>query len=221
MKSVVVSCLSVILIVGCGQQNASDKRLPILGRKELKEVVLNGQKVLDTVYHTIADFEFVNQDSAKVNNQTFVNKIYIADFFFTTCPTICPKMKAQMLRVYDSIGDNPDIKILSHTIDPKHDSVAVLHDFAERLGVTSNKWHFVTGNKDDIYRIGQTSYMVSAVEDPSEPGGYIHSGAFILVDRSGRIRGMYDGTKADQVDRLIRDMWVLLKEENNPGDATS
>ena len=221
MKSVVISLLLLVLIAGCGPHKVADKRLPILGRKELKEVEVNGQKVLDTVYHTIADFEFVNQDSAMVNNLTFTGKIYIADFFFTTCPTICPKMKAQMLRVYDSIGDNPEIKILSHTIDPKHDSVGVLRDFAERLGVTSEKWHFVTGNKDDIYRIGQTSYMVSAVEDPSEPGGYIHSGAFILVDRSGRIRGMYDGTKADQVDRLIRDMWVLLKEEKNTGDAAS
>ena len=136
----------------------------------------------------------------------------MADFFFTSCPTICPVMKAQMLRVYDSIQNKPDVLILSHTIDPKHDTVAVLKEFADRLGVESSKWHFVTGEKDDIYKIGQTSYMVSASEDPAEPGGYIHSGAFILVDKERRVRGLYDGTKPDQVDRLINDIDVLLQE---------
>lgn len=200
--------IAVLILAGtllaCGDKKAADNRLPVLGRHEMTEI--------DTVYHQIADFKFVNQDSNWVTPETFKDKIYVADFFFTSCPTICPMMKTQMLRVYDAIEDKPDVLILSHTIDPKHDTVALLKEFADRLGVESNKWHFVTGEKDDIYKIGQTSYMVSASEDPSEPGGYLHSGAFILVDKDRRVRGFYDGTKPDQVDKLIRDIEVLRKE---------
>lgn len=195
--------LFVATLMGCGQKEAETK-LPVMGRKEITPT--------DTIYHTIADFEFINQDSAVVTQETFNDKIYVADFFFTSCPTICPVMKTQMLRVYEVIQDKPDVMILSHTIDPRHDTVAVLREFAEKLGVSSDKWHFVTGEKEDIYKIGQTSYMVSASEDPTEPGGYIHSGAFILVDKERRVRGLYDGTKADQVDRLIRDIDRLRKE---------
>jgi protein SCO1/2 len=188
------------------------QKLPYLGRKQIMPVngIENGS--YDTLYHTVADFSFVNQDSNIVNNETFNNKIYIADFFFTTCPTICPIMKTQMLRVYETFKSNEEIMFLSHTIDPEYDTVALLHDFADRLGVSSNKWHFVTGEKVDIYDIGQNSYMVTAMEDADEPGGYIHSGAFILVDRGRHIRGLYDGTDEKDVDRLIKDIPRLLKE---------
>ena len=102
--------------------------------------------------------------------------------------------------------------ILSHTIDPKHDSVEVLREFAERLGVSSETWHFVTGDQDEIYDIGQTSYMVTAMEDKDEPGGYLHSGAFLIIDKQRRIRGIYDGTKEEKVDLLLKDIDILLKE---------
>lgn len=179
------------------------KKLPILGNRDF----VNG----DSVYHTIPDFTFVDQDSNVVTNQTYENKIYVTDFFFTTCPTICPVMKTQMLRIYDKFKDNPQVGILSHTIDPRHDSVAVLKAYAKRLGVSGNFWHFVTGNRDKIYELGQRDYYVTAGKDSTAPGGIIHSGAFILVDKKRRIRGMYDGTKEDQVSRLMRDMDVLLK----------
>jgi protein SCO1 len=136
----------------------------------------------------------------------------VADFFFTTCPTICPIMKTQMLRVYEKYADNPDVLILSHSIDPEHDTVAVLHEFADRLGVSADTWHFVTGDKDEIYDIGQNSYMVTAREDPNEPGGIIHSGAFLLIDKDRRVRGIYDGTKEDKVSLLMEDMDKLLRE---------
>lgn len=191
-----------LFIAGC--DISQKEKLPYLGRKEI-----NGP---DTIYHTIADFKFVDQDSSFVTKETFEDQVYVADFFFTSCPTICPIMKTQMLRVYEQYKDNDQVGILSHSIDPKHDTVAVLREFAESLGVESNKWRFVTGDKEEIYKIGQTSYMVSAVEDPSEPGGFIHSGAFILVDKNRRIRGIYDGTKEDQVNRLMADLDILLKE---------
>jgi protein SCO1/2 len=164
---------------------------------------------MDTVYHSIAPFQFVDQDSSLINNATFKDKIYVADFFFTTCRTICPIMKTQMLRVYEATKEMPDVLILSHTIDPKYDTVALLHEFAKRLGVETMKWHFVTGVQDSIYKIAQTSYFATAMEDKTEPDGFIHSGAFLLIDKQGRIRGKYDGTKEDDVNRLIADIKKL------------
>jgi protein SCO1/2 len=180
------------------------KPLPIYGERKVVGT--------DTVYHTIAPFSFVNQDSAEVTRETFRGKIYVADFFFTSCRTICPLMKTQMLRVYEATAAMPDVLILSHTIDPLHDDVAKLHDFADRLGATSDRWHFVTGQKDSIYQIAQTSYFATAMEDKTEPDGFIHSGAFLLIDPQGRIRGKYDGTTEQDVNRLIGDIKRLRIE---------
>src|SRR6185436_10359105 len=179
--------------------------LPIFGEREVAGT--------DTVYHKIADFKFVDQDSAIVTNETFRDKIYVADFFFTSCRTICPIMKTQMLRVHNALLNDPEVLILSHTIDPEYDTVALLHDFAGRLGVKSSKWHFVTGEKDNIYKIAQTSYFATAMEDNSEPDGFIHSGAFLLIDKLGRIRGKYDGTKEVEVNQLIADIKRLRRED--------
>jgi protein SCO1/2 len=187
---------------GCSKKE--EQRLPILGSREVK-----GN---DTIYHTIASFKFVDQDSNIVTNETFKDKIYVADFFFTSCRTICPIMKTQMVRVYDSIQNDNDVLLLSHTIDPKYDTVALLHDFAERLGVKTNKWHFVTGIQDSIYKIAQTSYFATALVDTTEPDGFIHNGAFLLIDKEKRIRGKYDGTKEDDVNRLLEDIKKLEKE---------
>lgn len=189
------------LFFGCTKQ---EKPLPVFGER-----TVNNQ---DTVYHTIARFQFTDQDSVPVTNETFKDKIYIADFFFTTCRTICPIMKTQMLRVYEATKNMPDVLILSHTIDPEYDNVARLHEFARKLGVESKRWHFVTGQRDSIYKIAQTSYFATAMEDSSEPDGFIHSGAFLLIDKKGRIRGKYDGTKEDDVNRLIADIARLRKE---------
>lgn len=190
-----------LMAIGC---TGLDKPLPILGPREVDGA--------DTLYHTIAPFRFVDQDSAVVTNADFTGKIYVADFFFTSCRTICPIMKTQMLRVYEATTEMPDVLLLSHTIDPEWDTVALLHDYAERLGVESRRWHFVTGQKDSIYKIAQTSYFATAMEDRSEPDGFIHSGAFLLIDRRGRIRGKYDGTKEEEVNRLIGDLKRLRRE---------
>ena len=200
---------TVIFAVSCGRP--PEKPLPIFGNRD----VVGG----DTVYHTIADFRFVNQDSAIVTKATFDEKIYVADFFFTSCRTICPIMKTQMLRVYDSIENDPEVLIISHTIDPKHDTVGLLKDFADRLGVKSSKWHFVTGNQDSIYRLAQTSYFSTAMEDDAEPDGFIHSGAFLLIDKESRIRGKYDGTKEEEVNRLLADIARLKKESGTQSVA--
>lgn len=209
MKKVNLVYLFIALFLSCGSEN---EKLPILGRKEIKNVTFEGKIKADTIYHTIPDFSFINQYGETVTQKNFEGKVYVTDFFFTTCPTICPIMKTQMLRVYEKYKEHPEVMILSHTLDPKHDSVAVLFDFADRLGVTGNTWQFVTGNQEDIYEIGQSSYMVTAREDPDEPGGILHSGAFLLVDKEKRIRGIYDGTKPEKVNELLRDIDRLLKE---------
>lgn len=190
-----------VLIISCMPK---EDRLPIFGQREVVGS--------DTIYHTIAPFSFIDQDSSEITNVTFGNKIYVADFFFTSCRTICPIMKSQMMRVYDFTENMSDVLLLSHTIDPEYDTVALLHDFAERLGVESKRWHFVTGVKDSIYKIAQTSYFATAMEDKTEPDGFIHSGAFLLIDKKGRIRGKYDGTKEEDVNRLLVDIKRLRQE---------
>ncbi len=198
-----------LCIIGCS--SIPEKPLPIFGEREAISRDVDGKEVTDTLYHTIADFSFIDQDSTLVTNATFQDKIYVADFFFTSCRIICPIMKTQMLRVYDSVQNAPDVLILSHTIDPEYDTVELLHDFANRLGVKSDKWHFITGAKDSIYNIAQTSYFATAMEDKTEPDGFIHSGAFLLIDKERRIRGKYDGTVEEDVNRLIADIRRLRK----------
>ena len=204
--SVVLPVLLVAIVSILESCKTKELPLPIFGERK----VVNG----DTLFHRIAPFAFVDQDSAVVTNDTFRDKVYVADFFFTSCRTICPIMKTQMLRVYEATRDMPDVQIISHTIDPEYDTVALLRDFATRLGVESGRWHFVTGVKDSIYKIAQTSYFATALEDKSEPDGFIHSGAFLLIDRQGRIRGKYDGTKEEEVNRLIVDIKKLRREGN-------
>ena len=196
------------LFMSC--ETSSDKPLHIFGRTQYKEV--NGS--IDTVFHTIPAFSFVDQDSMEVTEKTFEGKIYVTDFFFGTCPTICPTMKQQLLRVYDRFKDNPEFAILSHTIDPDHDTVAYLKNYSMNIGVPDNKtWHFVTGDKDEIYAMGsEKAYLVPAGEDANAPGGFMHSGAFLLIDKERRIRGKYDGTKPRQVDALMSDILKLLAE---------
>lgn len=210
MKKVLSLFILTIIIISCGEKNQT--KLPILGRTNYIEV--DGK--IDTVYHTIPDYAFVDQDSMSVTPKTFEGKVYVADFFFGTCPTICPLMKAQLIRVHDRFKTNPEFGIISHTIDPDHDTVAYLKEYSERIGIVDNDvWHFVTGDKQEIYELGTAAgYMVPVGEDNSAPGGYIHSGAFILVDKERRIRGFYDGTRANEVDILMNDIDRLLKEYN-------
>jgi protein SCO1/2 len=190
-----------LVVLGCQQE----KKLPFLGPKEIG-------KQGDTLYHKIPDFKFLNQDSLWVSQKDMAGKIYVADFFFTTCPTICPKMKTQLLRIYDKFAEDDRVRILSHTIDPEYDGVRVLKEYAKKLNINSPRWNLVTGKKSDIYRLGEKSYMVTAQEDANEEGGFVHSGAFILVDQNRHVRGIYDGTKEEDVNHLIEDMTLLLKE---------
>lgn len=201
-----VLVVAVLSVVGSCSQN--NKPLPILGRHEFVKT----ESGVDTIFHVIKPFSFIDQDSTIITNTTYDGKIYVSDFFFTSCPSICPIMKVQMLRVYEAFKENGSVMLLSHTIDPEYDNVARLHDYAKRLEVNSDKWHFVTGDKAVIYEMAQTSYYIATRENEKAPGGYEHSGAFILVDNKKRIRGVYDGTKEEAIDKLIDDINRLLPE---------
>lgn len=164
------------------------------------------------IYQAIPNFEFMNQDSQLISNGNFTGKAYVADFFFTSCPTICPILAQQMLRIHDHFAEDDRLLLLSHTIDPKRDSIPALREYAENLGVTSSKWHFVTGEKSEIYEIAE-SYFNLAIEDPTLPDGFDHSGRLILVDKSRNIRAFCSGTNAKEVDLMIKKIEKLLYED--------
>ena len=203
--------LAVISLQSC--KSTSDSKLPILGNREPIEKTVDGKTVVDTIYQTIPPFSYLNQDSVMVTDKDFDGKIYVSDFFFTSCNTICPIMHRNMLDVYKKFKDNPKVKFLSHSIDIKYDLPSRLKTYATKLGVEGNQWEFVHGSRDSIFNISAKSYLVSAFEDSSDPQGLVHQGWFILVDTKKQLRGAYDGTKADQVKQLMEDMDKLLREE--------
>jgi protein SCO1 len=151
------------------------------------------------------DFEFYNQDNQLVTAEVFKDKVYVTDFFFTTCTTICPLMKRQMHRVYEAFVDTPGVLLFSHTIDPETDTVEVLKNYAGGLQIKTEKWQLVTGPQEEIFDMAK-NYMLGVLKDDSTPDGYIHSGHFVLMDKERKIRGYYSGTDAKDVDRLIADL---------------
>lgn len=200
MKPCFLGILLLLLLAGC---QVEEGKLPILGEID----IVNG----DTIYHTVPDFAFVNQDSQLVTNADFDGRAYVVDFFFTSCPTICPKVKREMLRLYDRYKDEDRISLLSHSIDVRRDTVGRLREYAAGMGVSTPKWHFVTGDKAAIYDIADDYFSV-AIEDPESPGGFDHSGRLILVDANRHIRAFCDGTDPASVDQFMKDIDRLLKE---------
>ncbi len=197
-----LSLLTALLLSAC--VNDQPRTLPILGERD----VVNG----DTIYPTIPDFAFTDQDSQSVTNATFAGKAYVVDFFFIHCPTICPKVKANGLRLYEKYKNDDRLLMLSHSIDTKHDTVAALYHHAQKLGIDSKKWRLVTGDHDAIYAIADNYFSV-AVLNPDAPGGFDHSGRLILVDKNRHVRSFCDGTNAEEVDRFMQDIDLLLAEK--------
>lgn len=201
--------LSTVLFACSG---SNEKKLPIIGERTIEEQVVDGKTVVDTIYHKIPAFRFLNQDSVVLSDKAFDGKIYVANFFFTHCPSICPTMQRNLLKVYEKYKGDDRIAFLSHSIDFKFDSPSVLKAYADRLGVTNTQWQFVTGEKKDIYGIAK-EYLVYAKEEDSAPGGYDHQSYLVLVDTHKHIRGAYDGTNDEQVAQLFGDLEVLLAEK--------
>lgn len=211
MKPIVFFSLIAGVVASCIQPVEEKEELPILGSIERVTTDLDGNPILDTLELTITDFEFIDQDSNKIVSDVFKNKIYLVDFFFTHCPTICPTMTRNMAGLYEYYENDSNVLFLSHSIDVRNDTVPRLKEYAGKLGISSAKWHMVTGNRDEIYRIAE-EYMATADEDPNAPGGYVHSGAFILMDGKHRIRGYYDGTLEEDMLQIKADIEVLKKE---------
>jgi protein SCO1 len=204
--------IAIILLYSACTANKSNKTLPIYGNREPVTKTVNGQTVTDTVYQTIPAFKFINQYGDSTGDKNLDGKIYVADFFFTSCPSICPVMQRNMLNVYNAFKTTPDVKILSFTIDPKYDSVKVLKKYADKLGVTGDSWLFLQGKKDNTYQLADKNFLVAVKQDSTVKGGYTHQGYFVLVDKQKRVRGAYDGTNPEQVSQLISDIKTLKAE---------
>ncbi|MCC6370444.1 MAG: SCO family protein [Bacteroidia bacterium] len=187
------------------QQNNPTYHLPYYGPK-------HAAKANDTVFHTVPDFEFTDQDGDKVTQNTFKNTVYVTEYFFCTCQSICPVMNNNLIKVYKAFGAKPDFKILSHTVDPETDSMAVLKDYALKHGVHDKKWLFVTGSKKDLYGLARKGYLLNAEEGDGGAEDFIHTQNFALVDKNRHIRGYYDGTDSLEIDRMIKEINVLFQE---------
>jgi protein SCO1/2 len=183
-----------------------------MGERTLIEKTVNGKKVIDTAFHTVGNFKFQNQEGKEITDKTVEGKVYVADFFFTACPSICPKVKSEMIRVYSKYRKNNDFLMLSYSIDPKRDTVGRLAWYANKLNIKQGNWHLLTGKYEKMTSMA-AQYLLSAQEDPGAPGGFDHSGSIALIDRKRRIRGFYDGTDPKKVDLLIKDIAILLKEK--------
>ncbi|TSD66862.1 SCO family protein [Inquilinus sp. KBS0705] len=214
MKKLTGAIALLLLYSACKFNNTEAPKLPIFGNRDTATTIVNGKPVTETVYQTIPSFKFVNQYGDSISDKSLNGDIYVADFFFTTCPSICPIMHRNMLTVYNEYKNVSDFKIISHTIDPKHDSVAVLKKYADKLGIKGNSWWLLQGNKEQTYELGQKSYLVAVKQDNGTAGGYVHQGWFVLVDKQKRIRGYYDGTDEKQVAKLIDDIKILRTETN-------
>lgn len=204
MKPVSLSIIllsALIFLFGCKSES---KRLPYLGNVD----VVNG----DTIFHVVPDIQLIDQDSNTIKLSERNEKIYLSDFFFTSCPSICPKVTKQMLRLYEKYKDDDRVLLISHTIDQRHDSVTVLNRYAKNLGVDTDKWKFVTGEKDSIFHLAD-KYFVSVVEDPSAPKGFDHSGRIILLDNNRHVRGFAEGTDPESVTAFFKVVDRLLDEE--------
>lgn len=187
------------------------KQLEILGPKEPVKKTINGKEVIDTLYHTVGGFSFYDQDSVLVNEKITEGSIYVVDFFFSTCKTICPKMTNQFMRVQHKFKSDDDVKLLSFTVDPLNDTPARLKEYATKHKAIKGKWYFLTGDKVALYSIAKESFFLTAMEDSLMEEGFLHSEQVVLVDKEKRIRGFYDGTDIFEVKKLIEDISTLKK----------
>ena len=182
---------------------------PAMVSTELVDSTIQHQKK----YHKIADFSLTNQNGKTITQNNYKNKIYVADFFFTTCQTICPIMTNHMVEIQKEIVNDPDVMLLSHSVTPEIDTVAQLKRYAEEKGVNDKKWNLVTGNKKEIYKLARKSYL--AVKDNGDGGPFdmVHTENFMLIDKKRQIRGFYDGTNPKDIDRLLEDIRILKEEK--------
>lgn len=188
------------------------KSLPIFNPSDVNPELVDSTVQYISKYHTIADFSFVNQNGKTITQKDYEGKVYVADFFFTTCGSICPKMTTNLAEVQKAIVNNPKVMLLSHTVFPETDSVPVLKAYAIKNGVIDSKWNLVTGDKKAIYTMARKSYLAVKLGKPEQLYDMVHTENFVLVDTKRRVRGFYDGTKKEDMKRLIEDINFLCNE---------
>lgn len=201
------------IFISCNENDNSRDKLPYIGKHDVVIEKTDGFNVGDTIFHKVPSFEYINQDSVVVNSSEINNKIWVAKFFFASCPTICPPMTVAMKEVHDSIQNFKDeILFLAFSIDPEKDTPSRLRDYIDAHEINSNNWHFLTGVEEErTHKLGIDGFYIHAAADDAAPGGYAHSSNFVLVDKNQHIRGIYDGLDPDERDRLISDINILLK----------
>lgn len=209
---IVLVTLSVVIISIIYSVLKPVKKLPIYQPNMVNAELVDTTLQYVRKYHTIGDFELYNQNGDTITQEFYQDKIYIADFFFTTCVTICPIMTDHMLQIQEKIKDDPEIFLLSHTVFPKTDSVPVLKTYAMEKGVRDEKWNLVTGKKKEIYDLARKSYLASKSDGNGGPYDVIHTENFVLVDKEKRIRGFYDGTDPKAIENLMEDIKILKAE---------
>lgn len=189
------------------------KSLPIFNPADVNPELVDSTMQYKSKYHTIADFSFTNQNGKIITQKDYEDKVYVADFFFTTCGSICPKMTTNLVDVQKAFLDNPKVKILSFTVMPDVDSVSVLKEYAKLNGVNDTKWNLVTGDKKAIYAMARKSFLAVKQGIPDELYDMVHTENFVLVDTKKRVRGFYDGTKKEEITRLIEDIKWLCEDK--------
>ena len=209
---IVFGIISIIIISIFYNILKVEKPLPIYQPADVSTELVDSTIQYKIKYHKIADFSLINQNGDTITQDTYKDKIYVADFFFTTCQTICPIMTDNMVDIQKEIKNDDEIMLLSHSVTPEIDSVAQLKRYAIKKGVIDSKWNLVTGDKGEIYRLARKSYL--AVKDDGMPDDYgmVHTENFMLIDKKRQIRGYYDGTKKDDIQRLLKDIKTLKKE---------
>jgi len=209
---VIVTALSTIILTLFYSALKPKKTLPIYNPSMVNPELVDSTIQYISKYHSIADFSFTNQNGKTITQKDYEGKIYVADFFFTTCGSICPKMTTNLVEVQKAIINNPKVMLLSHTVFPETDSVSVLKKYAIKNGVIDSKWNLVTGDKKQIYSLARKSYLAVKLGKPEELYDMVHTENFVLVDSKRRVRGFYDGTKKEDIARLIEDITFLCTQ---------
>lgn len=209
---VIVTLLSAIILTLFYLALKPKKTLPIYNPSMVNPELVDTTVQYISKYHSIADFSFTNQNGKTITQKDYEGKIYVADFFFTTCGSICPKMTTNLVEVQKAFVNNPKVMLLSHTVFPETDSVSVLKEYAKKNGVIDSKWNLVTGDKKQIYTMARKSYLAVKLGKPEELYDMVHTENFVLVDSNRRVRGFYDGTKKEEIERLIDDINFLCTQ---------
>lgn len=206
---IVFSILCIVIIIAIYNVLNVKKKLPIYQPNMVSSTLVDTTIQHKAKYHKIADFSLINQNGDTITQDTYKDKIYVADFFFTTCPNICPIMTDHMYQIQKETFNDDDIMLLSHTVTPEIDSVAQLKKYAKAKGVNDKKWHLVTGSKKQIYELARKSYLAVETDGNGDEYDMIHTENFMLIDKKQQIRGFYDGTKPEDIDKLLNDIETL------------